>query len=154
MHPDGSSSQQGDMMPKDVHTKHRGSRLLGDDASWNEGNATSGSSHGPPGFKGGDDPQALGEALRSMGALSAPPPPGFNPGPGDRSRMHPDLWSDQGGNNHNHRDREDDNGYRSSSLPQGGDGRTSSFSNLAAVLGTGLAESMEDAAQGEMAGQL
>ena len=155
MHPDGSNSQQGDMMPNDVHTNRHGSRLLGDDASWSEGKAPSGSSHGPPGFSGGDDAQARGEALRSMGALSAPPPPGFNPGPGDRSRMHPDLWSDQGGNNRDHRGRESDNGYKSSSLSQGGDGRTSSFSNLAAALGTGLAESMEDATQGELkAGQL
>ena len=33
-----------------------------------------------------DSSQSKGEALRSMGALSAPPPPGFNPDTGERSR--------------------------------------------------------------------
>jgi len=62
---------------------------------------------------------------RGSGALSAPPPPGFSNGSTVRptfyagAQLNPNAWSNQ-------------------------DSRTISFTNLAAVIGTGLAESMED----------
>jgi hypothetical protein len=65
-----------------------------------------------------------GEALRAVGALSAPPPPGFNPGKSRGYANQEALWDNE-------------------------DGRSSSFTNLAAALGSGLAESMEAATNGE-----
>jgi hypothetical protein len=73
--------------------------------------------------------QAQGEALRSVGALSATPPPGFNSG-GDKSRVgfqEEQIWNDKGSNN-----------------AMAG-GRTSSFTNLEAAIGCGLAESINEA---------
>ena len=55
---------------------------------------------------------------RGSGALSAPPPPGFNSGQFPVRTVNPNAWS-------------------------GNDSRTMSFTNLAAVIGTGLAESMD-----------
>jgi RNA recognition motif 2 len=120
---------------------------------------------GPPGFKGGylvDDPQSQGESLRSMGAFSAPPPPGFNPGPGERSRIAAGelLWSSDrdgagsgpfpgvGGDSHEYNGMARHGGGEDGN--ESASGRTNSFSNLAAALGTGLAESMEDATSGEL----
>ena len=76
-----------------------------------------------------------GEALRGEGTYSAPPPPGFNSGSHDervRIANHA-IWNDPraGGEQTNW------------TL----DTRTTSFSNLAAMVGTGLAESMEDSTQ-------
>lgn len=74
------------------------------------------------------DHEAQSESSRSTGAVSAPPP-GFNSG-GEKSRpslQQEQIWSEKGPNNN---------------LPGG---RTSSFTNLAAALGSGLAESINDA---------
>jgi hypothetical protein len=85
----------------------------------------------PPGFLSSttsmdEEARPRGESLRStMGALPAPPPPGFN-------QEHEASGSNR-----------DDNGASTDV------DRTSSFSNLAFALGTGLAESMDDAARGE-----
>ena len=104
-----------------------------------------------------DDPQAQGESLRSMGALSAPPPPGFNPGPGERSRFAAGelLWSSNrdesagaGAASGGAAVSNGFNGMSHGGVGVGGSGRTNSFSNLAAALGTGLAESMDDATRG------
>lgn len=73
-----------------------------------------------------------GEALRGEGSLSAPPPPGFNTeSHEERVRIaNQAIWTDAG-------------------MPANWsvDTRTTSFSNLAAMVGTGLAESMEDSTQ-------
>jgi hypothetical protein len=80
------------------------------------------------------DSSVEGEALRAIGSLSGPPPPGFIPGRGDKSRVDHNssaLWNDN------------------NSVARGEHSRTSSFNNLAAALGKGLAESMDDATNGE-----
>lgn len=80
------------------------------------------------------DSSVEGETLRAIGAMSGPPPPGFNPGRGDKSRVDHNssaLWNDN------------------SAASRGEHCRTSSFNNLAAALGKGLAESMDDATNGE-----
>ena len=73
-----------------------------------------------------------GEALRGEGTFSAPPPPGFNTDSHEeRVRMaNHAIWNDP-------------NEPTNWSL----DTRTTSFTNLAAMIGTGLAESMEDSTQ-------
>lgn len=114
-------------MPSDVEVQ---------DAAWDAASESCasarspGSSGHPPLRSDGYVASVEGEALRPDGALSAPPPPGFNP---DKSRAdsNPEmLWNDQ-------------------QPPGRGHGRTSSFNNLAAALGSGLAESMDDATNGE-----
>jgi RNA recognition motif 2 len=88
--------------------------------------------------------------------LSAPPPPGFGGGAEERNRLADELlWGtsytagdgagrdDYFQRNVNSTHSGGVSGIHSSTL----DARTSSFTNLAAVLGTGLAESMEDATQ-------
>ena len=107
-----------------------------------------------------DSSQSKGEALRSMGALSAPPPPGFNPDTGERSRSLADelLFTSSGTRPGEGSARGSGGGSvggdnnEFNSLNRGGSGRTNSFSNLAAALGTGLAESMDDATKGELKG--
>ena len=134
-------------MSDGVHRSNNG--VLGDDIGWSASSGPPPNAAVPPGFKsGGNGALAQGEALRSVGALSAPPPPGFNPGPSDRSRLTSTdaIWPDHGeGGNHG-----DDSDFSKRILH--GETRTSSFSNLAAALGTGLAESMEDATRGELKG--
>lgn len=108
------------------------------DGGWGPapGQSSSNRAPGDSGFStarsaGGYNPRAEGEALRAVGALSAPPPPGFNP---DKARLETNpeaLWVD-----HNAGGR-------------GEHARSSSFTNLAAALGSGLAESMEAATNGE-----
>jgi hypothetical protein len=104
----------------------------------------------PPGFQASqsaayDDARAQGEALRSVGALSAPPPPGFNSDKSSRLPSNPEaLWSSHGGGGH----RSEDKGIGGGS----GGGRTNSYTDLAAALGSGLAESMDDATRGEHKG--
>ena len=94
----------------------------------------------PPGFKsssssGDDDPRAQGGSMGA--AISAHPPPGFKT---DNPRLPSGqgaLWS------HEPRDAKG----------MGGSGnRSNSFTDLAAALGSGLAESMEDATRGEHRG--
>jgi hypothetical protein len=128
-------------MPSDLRVQAERRGMGGD--SWGVAPASS-PSGGPPGFQpssqsvGYDDARAQGEALRSVGALSAPPPPGFNPGPGDKSRLasNSDLWSDQ---------HDAANALRDEQVV------SSSFTNnLAAALGSGLMESMEDATRGDL----
>jgi len=88
----------------------------------------------PPGMSNG-------EALRfGTGALSAPPPPGFGEGPEERTRRASQLlWSvpDDGPVVAN----ED---IASSGWYKQANHHTTSFTNLVAVLGSGLAESMDD----------
>eukprot|EP00980_Cylindrotheca_fusiformis_P010705 scaffold2400_cov187-Cylindrotheca_fusiformis.AAC.10 len=84
----------------------------------------------PAGFNNGvayenEDVRAQAEALRCAGSLSAPPP-GFDPN-SEKSGAPEQIWNDKGSSN-----------------PMDG-GRTSSFTNLAAALGSGLAESINDA---------
>jgi len=112
------------------------SELKVQDATWSVANGSSAAGGPGPGYSSsrsaGYDPRADGDALRTVGALSAPPPPGFN---SDRSRADSNqdaLWSGE---------------HRASS--RGDHGRTSSFTNLAEALGSGLAESMDDATNGE-----
>lgn len=73
-----------------------------------------------------------GEALRGEGTFSAPPPPGFNTDSHEeRVRLaNHAIWNDT-----------------TESANWSLDTRTTSFSNLAAMVGTGLAESMEDSTQ-------
>lgn len=101
-------------------------------SGWNVGGSGNGSPL-PPGFKSPngythDDVRAQGEASRSAGGLASPPPPGFNAG-GEKPRSEfseQQIWSSQ-----------DDSGMPAP--------RTSSFNNLANALGSGLAESINDA---------
>ena len=71
------------------------------------------------------------------GAMSAPPPPGFKTDPGGGSVPNePSMWSGHGDNR---------------GMPKSA-GKTSSYTDLAAALGSGLAESIDIAAQGEQRG--
>lgn len=107
------------------------------DAAWGvaPGSSSSAGAPGSSGYpssrSGGYDPRVEGEALRNVGALSAPPPPGFNPGKARADGISETLWSENQGPS------------------RGQHGRTSSFNNLAEALGSGLAESMDDATNGE-----
>mmetsp|Transcript_23827 Transcript_23827/g.33438 ORF Transcript_23827/g.33438 Transcript_23827/m.33438 type:complete len:1104 (-) Transcript_23827:57-3368(-) len=78
-----------------------------------------------------------GAALRLMGSVSAPPPPGFVETSSGRASS--SLWGHQ----------ESGSGGGGSSIFGSGGGRTSSFTNLANLLGTGLAESMDDSTRPE-----
>ena len=87
----------------------------------------------------------VGEMLRQTGASTTPPPPGFlseNPpttSSGNQQQQH----------QYNASLKLASGSALSAEMEQmGGGHRTSSFVNLAAVLGTGLAESMDDAAKG------
>ena len=159
-----ASNMSSDLTP---HTS-QGHRGITTDDGWNVASAIAPGrgTTSPVGLKGAavDDPQSQGEALRSMGALSAPPPPGFNTGSGERSRSLADEFlfassarpGDIGGGGRGSGGASagtgggDNNGF--TTLNRGGSGRTNSFSNLAAALGTGLAESMDDATKGELKG--
>jgi hypothetical protein len=96
-----------------------------------------------PNGRGYDGAQLEGEALRSVGggALSAPPPPGFKSGGSDgRSGSNQSsMWT---GQHEGGRQYADAKGMVDSS----------SYTDLAAALGSGLAESMNDATRGEHKG--
>jgi hypothetical protein len=82
--------------------------------------------------------------------LSAPPPPGFGSGLEERNRIASSLfWPQPAAQQENPHAQSQKTASTSSSKDgtdtDSGKRRTSSFSNLAAVLGTGLAQSMEDA---------
>eukprot|EP00339_Tiarina_fusa_P000192 CAMPEP_0117002222 /NCGR_PEP_ID=MMETSP0472-20121206/3971_1 /TAXON_ID=693140 ORGANISM="Tiarina fusus, Strain LIS" /NCGR_SAMPLE_ID=MMETSP0472 /ASSEMBLY_ACC=CAM_ASM_000603 /LENGTH=896 /DNA_ID=CAMNT_0004702513 /DNA_START=204 /DNA_END=2894 /DNA_ORIENTATION=- len=98
-----------------------------------------------PNGRGYDGPQVEGEALRAVGggALSAPPPPGFKSGGSDgRSGSNQSsMWTGQ---------HEGGRQYDSAK----GMPNSSSYTDLAAALGSGLAESMNDATRGEHKGAL
>lgn len=101
-------------------------------SGWIEGNNPSAA---PPGFMSGHS-RGFGDGrAQSMGAPSAPPPPGFNDGKPRVPNTADQLWSNERAN-----------------APRDDKGRTASFKSLEAVLGSGLAESMEDATRGEPKG--
>jgi len=94
-----------------------------------------------------------GESLRGSGALSAPPPPGYHDGSEERTRMaNHILWAKEEPTNYQI------GGGSGGAVGVGGStsntgvwsaeeynkNRTTSFSNLAALVGMGLAESMDD----------
>lgn len=94
------------------------------------------------GASGEPPPASNGEALRfGTGALSAPPPPGFSKGAEDRNkRANQLLWSvpDNGPVVAINEDTASSGWYKQP------DQHTTSFTNLVAVLGSGMAESIDD----------
>jgi RNA recognition motif-containing protein len=76
--------------------------------------------------------------------LSAPPPPGFGVGPEERTRKASEMilrLKQEDSNNHH----TNSNSIHNNNSNNNDQDRHNSFTNLAAVLGTGLAQSMEDA---------